>query len=455
MAIGPIGGLSTGLDVESLISQIIAAERRPVVLLESRRARLQAQSSALGTLGAKLAEVKTQATALSDPETLFARSVTSSEDTVATATADRGSVRGTYALTVTALARGSIATATATKAALTDTIAAGDGTFTFRLGTGDEVDIAVTDETTLADLVDAINDAGAGVQATAINMGTAAAPAYRLTLTSEATGADNDIVVVGDGTTLAIANTQAAANAAFTITGIGSFTRASNTVTDALAGVTVTLKAEGATDLALAYSTGAIQAGLQGLVNAYNDVVRTVASQTATVTGADGKAQPGILGGDVTPRSVLASLRTAATADLGGTYATLSAIGITMQRDGTLLLDASDFQEALAADPQAFRLLVAGNGTTTGIADRLAAVTVTATQATTGTVTVRKDGLTRTIDGIGKQVDAWATRLGQRERALRAQFLALEKTVGRLKQTESSLSGYLRSLQNLERSLSS
>jgi flagellar hook-associated protein 2 len=456
MAISSSTGLSTGLDIQGLVTQLMSVERQPVLMLQGRQSVLATKKDAFSTLASKLSAFKTQADALANPDKFFPRSVTSSDDSVATAIADPGATRGTYTVTATALARGSIAAATNTKAALTNTIASGSGTFTFRLGaSGAAVAVPVTLSTTLEQLVRDINDENAGVRADAINVGTSAAPAWKLTLTSTSTGSANDIVVLTDDTTLAIANTQPAADAQFSITGIGNFTRASNSFSDAIPGVAITLKAgAGSTDLTIGYSALALQATVQGLVNAYNDVVTTVAAQTAGTTNADGTVSPAVLSGEILPRAIVASLRSAITTRTSSAYPTLSDVGIAVKRDGTLSLDATRFKSAVESNPEAVSTLVAGSSTASGIADLLSSIIDGATKSSTGTLAVRTRGIEASIKDMQKQIDAATERLAVRERILRAQFLSLEDTIGKLQQTQSSLTSQLNGLANLSTYLS-
>jgi flagellar hook-associated protein 2 len=455
MGISSSTGLATGIDTDALVSKLMAVEQRPVTLLQNRQAALQASQSAFASLAGKVADFKRLADALANPETLFPRSVTSSDETVATGVATPGAAQGTYTLTVTGLARGSIAAATATTAALTDTIAAAPGTFTFRLGSGGaNVTIPVTTTTTLEQLVKAVNDAGAGVRAAAVNVGTAAAPAYKLTLTSTATGSASDIVVATDGTTLNIANTQHADDAHFSIAGIGTFARASNSFGDVISGVTISLKAaSGTSEIAIAYNAAALQSSLQGLVTAYNDIVTSVGSQSVGTTGIAGTVTPGVLSAEPVPRSLVAALRQAVGTRVAGAIGSFSDLGIAVARNGTLTLDPVKFKAAIDADPQAVANVVAGTSSAKGVADLLSAAADNATRAVTGSLSVRQKGFDASIKDLQKQIDGGLARLTVRERVLRQQFLTLEETIGKLQQSQSSLTGQLNSLANLSLSL--
>ena len=449
MATIQLGGLATGLDTSALINQLMSVEQQPIAALQTKKTQLQGISAAFQDLNSKLLAVKAQADALADPATVFPRSITSSDDGVVTATAGAGAARGTYSLTVSALARGSIATASQTKGALTDVVASGAGSFQFKLGTdGDVVSVPVDGSTTLTGLVKAINDQNAGVRAAAINVGTAAAPAYKLTLTSTGTGAASNIAIVSDGTTLGVANSQAAQDAAFSIAGIGTFSRATNSFSDVLDGVTITLKASsGTSDLVVAIDGAGLQSSVSALIARYNTVVQTIDGGSQLATDSSGAQQAGPFTGDVVPQMIRRGLASAIASAVPGALGSLSRLGITTQKDGTLALDAAAFQRALAADPQAVSDLIAGTDTHDGVADILSDKLAAMTKDVTGSIAVREDGLTTQVADIGKQIDAAQNRLDTTRQMLQEKFTNLELVVSQIQSTGNSLLSQLQSLQ--------
>lgn len=442
-----VSGLVTGLDTERLIQQLLALERRPVALLEARRARLASVAEAFRDLAARLETLRARAVALQQPNAVLARRAVSSAETVATAAATAGDLRGTFALTVEALARGSVATGSGSVAAASDPIAAGDGVFSFQVGAGDPVSISVTATTTLADLVAAINASGAGVRAAAVNLGSAAAPAWTLTLASTTTGAASTVTVLADDTTLQVTTTQAGADARFTVAGIGTFTRPGNTVADVLEGVTITLRAPGTTEISLEVDRAAVRAAVQGLVDAYNEVVRALDSQSRTTRAADGTVSPGAFSGDVLPRTLRQGLAAVLATPGPGRYPVAAAIGVSSQRDGTLALDGERLERALAEDPEAVRDLLAGTAVAEGLADRLVTRARAAVAPGTGLIAARQDGLAQSLRSLDRQIADALARLERTEQALRARFAGLEQAVARLQQTSTFLAGQLRLLQ--------
>ena len=454
MASIPVGGLATGLDTNGLVEQILAVERQSITLLQTKRVKSQAQSAAFLDLNSRILTLKTRADSVRDAATFFARSVTSSAATVATATAGPGGSQGAYTLTVTALARGSIAVAGTTLASLTDHVAAAAGTVQFKLGTtGTVVEVAVDATTTLDGLTRAINDKNSGVRASVVNTGTSALPAWEITLASNGTGASNDITILTDDTTLDIASSQTALDAAFSLSGLGDFTRATNTFSDVLDGVTITLKAgTGTTDLVVDLDKAATQSRVQGLLDAYNDVVKAIDGQAAAAVGTDGKVKTGAFTGDAATRQIRRSLSATIAQQFEGAFRGLAAIGVTTQKDGTLTLDAAKFQEAINADAPGVRQLVAGAGTGDGIADLLSKAAVAATRSTSGVIAIRQGAITAAMASAQKDIDRAQARLEVTERGLRVRFASLESIVSRLTAKGSALQGQLDSLANSQSS---
>ena len=218
---------------------------------------------------------------------------------------------------------------------------------------------------------DAINAASAGVTAAIVNDGTG----YRLTISSRDSGTANAlrIVVVDDDTTHTDASglsqlmydartisgtkrlteTVVAQNALLTIDGI-SISKASNTVTDAIDGVTLNLlKATTAsvstlTTLTVSRDTAGVQSAVQSFVKAYNDLNKTV-TDLSKYDAVNKKAST--LTGESTVRSLQAQLRSvfnARLASAGGGLSSLSDAGIAFQTDGTLKLDSSKLSTVLA-----------------------------------------------------------------------------------------------------------
>ncbi len=380
-------GLSSGLQTDLLVNAILQQEGLPLQRLQNRVNLNNQRTQALQGIVSSLRSLGTSLSTLQNTSFLT-RSVSSTDSTNAfvTATAS-GGVNGTYDVKVTQIA--TKATLGGAAFAVADPLT----TKVFNDGSSASADFAVqgTDGTVktfslssnnnnIYGLRDALNASGAGITATVVNTGSGANP-YQLVLTAKdsGTGTTSGKITLAETTsggpfnTLGIAagtstpttitgGTQSAGaqisqDAIFTVNGI-ELTRKTNVVSDAVDGVTFTLKQGGqttATGFTVTQDTSAITSQLQDAITKFNAVV------TAVTTG----SKPGgALAGDTTTRNILGQVRAAlggVPAGLPGSnaYQTGADVGIKTNRDGTLSLDATVFKAALDADPEAVKKVFA------------------------------------------------------------------------------------------------
>lgn len=450
-------GLGSGLDIEGIISKLMQVESRPLSVLATKEASYQAKISAFGTLKGALSAVQTTAKTLATGTTFTGKSASSSDNAVLTASATSTAAAGSYSISVTQLAKFHAVRSDTNFAATTDTF--NTGTLSIAIGGGTAVDVTIdSGNNTLAGIRDAINDADAGVTASIINDGTT----NRLVLASKTSGSAGAITVAvadsGSGgthalTTLASASlvtTQTADNANLTINGI-AITRSSNTITDAIDGLTLnlakgTLASPGTATVTVAQNTGTVTAAVNAFVKAYNDAIKQIKSATA-YDAANKKAST--LTGDSTVRSIqsrLGSLVQAEVTGVAGGIARLSDIGITVQNDGTLAADSSKLAAAIA-DPDKdvaalFSQTTSGNE---GIAVRFNTL-LDGIVGASGLIASRTDGITASIKDLGKRAEALQTRLLSIEKRYRAQFTALDSLIASMNQTSQYLTQQLANL---------
>src|SRR5437870_13572803 len=435
-----VGGLATGLDTNSIIDQLVALENRPVLLLGVEVQDVQATQTSINTLGSKLATLRSAAHALATTDGVLVRAATSSDTDVLAAAAGAGAQPGSVTLTATQLARGSVAGATVGVASASSTVATGPGTFQFQVGSGTVQSVAVDATTTLEGLASAINALDAGVTASAVNLGTASSPDFRLEIASRATGATSTVTVTHDDTALAVQTAQAGQNAQFTVSGFsGTFERESNTFGDVLSGVTFTLRDRGTATVTVADDADAITAKVKTLVAAFNDVVNFVTGQSQ-VSETQDKSQVtlGSLATDSTVKHLVARLHEVFSEAVGGTYTNLSSLGLATQQDGTITFDESKFRAALGTDATAVAETFAGNGTAHGVARDFGALVDDMTAAG-GSLAIHSTALDAQIRALQDQIDAGQRVVGAVEVQLRGQFTATESLVSGLKSQGSFL----------------
>jgi len=379
-------GIGSGLDVESLVAQLVLAEIQPKeVRLARREASYQAEISAYGSIKSALSEFQSKASAAADGANYQAKSTSISDYTRLSGSASAGAANGSYEITATSLAaKHSLATSgdyASTSAAV------GTGTLTFILGTttydpdtdtytdnfaaksgASSVTVTIdSSNNTLSGLRDAINAANAGVTASIVYDG----GAYELTITSDAEGAENSVRITvddddgtdGDSTGLSsfafnesatnLLQTRAAADANLTINGL-SITSSSNTVTDALENISFTLKETFSEPEKITVSddSGKITSTVQAFVDSYNELVNTINQQTAYDPDAKTSST---LTADGTVRSVLSSLRREINQKVINPIASLNylaQLGITTNTStGKMELDSGALTSAIDENP--------------------------------------------------------------------------------------------------------
>jgi len=445
-------GVGSGLDIQSLVTQLVAAERAPVQSRLTRQAAdVATQLSALGSLKGALAGLQTALLPLKTVDQFAVHTATSANTDVFTAAANATAVPGTYAVEVRQLAQPEqlISQAFAGGA----TAVAGTGTLTLKLGASQSFAVTLdASHNTLADVRDAINGA-------ADNPGISATLVYgingaQLVLTSTATGAGHGIEVSASGGDGGLAQLgyspgapanyteqQAAQDAIVLISGVEHHS-ASNVVAAAIDGVTLTLKSAnpGSTaDLGIADDRTAVIANIRKFVNAYNGMQ----SQVATLGRYDAATrQGGPLLGDWLLIGIGTTMARGATdrvASAGGRYDSLAAVGITTDGSGQLQLDETRLTAALQADPGGVARLF---GASDGIAARLYG-RIDAALAGSGAIAARDSNLADTQ----KRIAADTQRLDQQmdvvqQRYLR-QFTALDSLLAQLNSTSKYLTQQL------------
>jgi len=439
-----VGGLATGLDTNSIISQLVAIEQKPVDLLKQQSSDVQTTRDTVGQVSKGVLALRDAASALGFADQVLVRQAASSNENVLTATAGTGAQRGTTAVTVTQLARGSIAGATIGLASADALVASSQGRFSFQVGGGDVQSVDVDGSTTLQDLATKINNLGAGVSASAINLGTTASPDWRLQIATTTTGASSTITVVQDDTNLGLQTTQAGQNAAFTVAGFsGTFQRESNTVGDVLPGVTFQLQELGSSTITVTDDAAAITAKVKALADAFNNLVGYVNGQSTIVTNQDKSVTVGPLANDSAVQRTIDRLHAALSAPYAaatGKYVNLSSIGFSTYvatgpddpNKGTITFDAAKFQAALADDPNAVAAVLAGDGVTTGIANQVSAL---ATQVTSvgGSLVSDDASLGDRLKSLADQIDQGQQRVDAFQARIQEQFNALETLVAQFK----------------------
>ncbi|WP_426190445.1 flagellar filament capping protein FliD [Massilia sp. DWR3-1-1] len=462
-------GVGSGLPVESLVSQLMAVERMPINAIDKKQAVLTEKLTAFGTMKSALATLQTAARALATPALIAPIKTTVADPTVLSATATGGTATGNYAIEVQSLAQQQKLKTSVSYGATTDVVGTGTITFDFSSYTAvagsdpaefsfDTANVhgATTitideDHKTLAGVRDAINAANAGVTASIINNG----EGNFLSFASTSTGAKNAMRIVADPALAAFAydgsassemtQSVSAKDAVIFVDNV-KITKASNTITDAIDGVTLTLTKPTAsgvtTTLSLARDTSTVKTNIEAFVKAYNDASKSMVDLTAydTTTG-----KGAVLNGDGTVRTIQTQLRALMGSAIPGAAAggaTLPDIGITTQRDGTISIDSTKLDKALADPTKNFTSLFATNDGNRGFGAQMD-VTLGRILSPVGTLPSHTNSFNSSIKDLEKQRTTLTARLADVEKRYRAQFSALDSAMASMTTTSTYLTQQL------------
>lgn len=387
-------GIGSNLDVNGIVSQLMAIEQQPLKALTTKEVSYQAQLTAFGNLKSALSSFSGSFAALNTPSKFTALTTTVGDGTLLSASASSTASPSSHSVEVQTLAQAQSLRTNFTADNLTDVV--GSGALTFYFGTYDSGGNTFTPNAgkgaktvtidaahnTLSGVRDAINSANIGVAASIINDGTT----NRLMLTSTSMGASNSLKIgVADADTtntdlsglsqLAydptatknMVETVSAIDAVVKVDGV-TISKPSNSISDAIQGVTLNLlKANVGTTTTVSVSrdSSTVSSAVSTFVKGYNEL----AKQISDLTAYDAKTKKaGTLIGDSTVRSIQSRIRSVLNttiSGLNGGQTSLSSIGISIQRDGTMVLDSNKLSSAITSDPEA----VAGLFTSIGRAE--------------------------------------------------------------------------------------
>lgn len=459
-------GVGSGLDIEGIVSGLMAVERKPITQIQTQQSGLRSDISAYGRVQGALSALQSATQSLKTGSAFAAAKAKSSDSTILTASATSGAPSGSVSVEVSQLAKaqqltkGGFASSSAT---------IGTGTLTLEIGsysgptfTADPEKAAKSitidsSNNTLAGIRDAINNAQAGVSAVIVN----GASGAQLFVTSNDQGTNNAIRMQqtgGDGGLAAIAfdngatagglsEATAPLDALLKVNGV-DIVSSSNNVAGAVDGLTLNLlktNVGSPATVSVAPDTDTTQTNVGNFVKAYNDLNKILRDLTS-YDPATKKA--GDLNGDPTIRSIQSQLRSSfgGVASNGG-FGSLSEIGLGFGSDGSLSLNAGKLAEALANPTKSVSRVFATTNGVEGLAS-LIDMRVTTMLGSEGLVTGKVDGLNQRVASLDKRTAALETRMSSIEARYRAQFTLLDVTVASMNATSSYLKQQLASLSS-------
>jgi len=455
------GGLATGLDTSSIITQLMILERAPITRLQADKTWQSSRLAAFNELDARLKSFADAIKDLGSADSLLKRGVKlSSNDYLSASVSSEAMAGGSYQIEVVSLAQVQ-KSATQTGVASKTSTTFGTGTLDLNVG-GTSHSIEITgDNNSLEGIMRAINDADLGVSAAIINDGSGTP--FRLVLTggnvsttfsldsSGLTGGTDslDSLNLDDGFG-GIINppVQAATRAHVRIDTIDVFSD-SNTLSNAISGVTLNLiqaKEGSTTTLNVNLDSNSIKATIQAFAKGYNEVISFITRQSVI-----NEQGGGVLGGDSGINTIKRHLQNMLTAPFAndGVFSALSQLGFKTQKDGTLMVDDQVLSDAVDKNLDSVVSLLSGKDGQPGLAKQFKDYLDSMTNSTTGMLQGRKESINNSIKRIDDRITSVEARLGQRQKTLEAQFGAMEILVNNLNSQSNYLTQQMTALSNI------
>jgi flagellar hook-associated protein 2 len=451
-------GVGSGLDVKSIVTQLVAIEKQPLQQLQAKATTFNTQLSLYGKVKSQISALGDAAALLSGASGWSAQKASSSDTAAVGVTAGSSATSAALSVEVQQLARAqtsaSVGITAGAAAGATGSLSIELGTWSgasFALGTGSSVAVAIDSADTLSVIAGKINAASAGVTATVLRDGSN----ERLVLRSASTGAAAGFRINTPAdpglSTLGLTNPsdgvgfvgQAALDAEFTVNGI-AVSSATNKVADVVPGVALQLSQVtlGPVEVVVENDLDAVQTNIKSFVDAYNAVNQTLSDATkytaATKTG-------GPLQGDATTLGLQNALRAMlGSTSSGSTFSYLSDVGLERQTDGSLKINDTKLTDAKLDLANLKNLFAANNGdaTTNGFGLKVRDFS-RALVAFDGAVTNKSTALQATIKRNSEDQDRVTDRAARVEVQLYKQYTALDAQMAQLNGLSSFVTAQL------------
>lgn len=452
-----IDGLVSGLQTTDLINQLMQAEAIPQGLLKSKQTATNTFITALQALNTKVASLADAAATAAKAVSWNAYSATSSTASVSASTTPAAQASQlSFTVDKLATAQTSVTGNVSTlEGLLGNPLPASVTLATGRAGEEKALVIDLTGVTDLAGFAAKLNSVDTGLTASVVKI---SATESRLQLTGKGTGeaaafdlyagtvAEADIQAGGAPAALIQRSdaSTAAGDAQITLWGNQQITSATNSFSDVLEGVTITVtkKEPDPVTVAIKRDDAALKKMATGLVGALGVVFSEIASRTKTTTTTTDDGRTVITGGvfsaDSAVRNLQQQLQTAVLYPVDGFSP--AEVGISMDKDGVFSLDEAKFAAALAADPGKVQTIFSG------LAQRVADVSKSTSDSIDGSLTNKIKNQEGDVKMLGDKISDWDRRLALRRTGLQATYSALEVSLSKMQSTSSWLTGQLASL---------
>lgn len=426
-------------DFQSIIDRSVAIASLPMTALQQQRSNTASEQSAISSLATKFSALRTAMDKL-DAGTTSAPTVSLSDSTVARVTASSGALSADMNIEVidlgsysTAMSRDGLTTVTdPTATSLTS-----DSVVTLTVnGIPMEIHPPVG---SLNALAQAINEKGAGVQASVVNIGSPSSPDYRLALRSSDLGAVT--IDLSDSTGSLATQYSTGTTAQYKVNGFPSTAIESTSRKVTVApGVTAELMAVGSTDVSLTQEATTMEDTISAFVTAFNATATEIDMHRGQGTGA--------LAGQSLPTELGAALRQVMKYDSGGAVIGNPAdIGLTLDKNGQLQFNKTTFEAAFEANAEALRSFLGGESSG-GFLKSMKATLDTVDGLSGGVLTDATTLIAKTLSKEDGQIADMKTRIDVMTTNLQERMSAADAAIAMLEQQVTLITGIFDATNN-------
>ncbi|MFL1490450.1 flagellar filament capping protein FliD [Pseudomonas antarctica] len=463
MAGTTITGVGSGFDTQAIVKSLVDAERAPKqAQINTQSQKATTQLSSIGKIQAALDAFRGALTSMGTDNSFSGLTGTSSDEKVATMTANQGAANGSFALIVNQLAKPSKLSTTSYAGGQSTVVNATNKATTLTISqSGKNFDLSVPAGSTLQQVRDSINSqfGTAGLSANILTDSNGS----RLILTSTNGGVGSDLTMSGNsGIDTGYKVVDVPQNAKYTIDNIPAESKTNN-ITDAVSGVSIKLLSLSPTvtpndpntdnpprtamTISVTTSTTALKSGVKGFVDTYNALLKAMNAETKVTKDAAGNSIAATLTGDSTMRTLQAAIRNEFNSLSGnGTLKSLAQFGVTTdQNTGALSIDSKQWDKAVLTNAADINSIFSGK---TGLLARLTAATDAYAKPTTGILATRTTSLADSLKDLTTQQTDLDERLTTMQDALTRKYTAMDTLVAQLRQQSNSILGTLNAISN-------
>ncbi|VVO25891.1 flagellar filament capping protein FliD [Pseudomonas fluorescens] len=467
MAGTTITGVGSGFDTQAIVKSLVDAERAPKqaqINLQSQKA--TTQLSSIGKIQAALDAFRGALTSMGTDSSFSGLTGTSSDEKVATMTANQGASNGSFSLIVNQLAQPSKLSTASYAGGQSTVVNSTDKATTLTITqSGKNFDLSVPAGATLQQVRDSVNSTF-GTSGLSANILTDS-NGSRLILTSTNGGVGSDLTLSGNsGIDTGYKVVDVPQNAKYVIDGVAAESK-TNSISDAVSGVSIKLLTVSPTVLAndpnktnpdrtaltisVSTSTTALKSGVKGFVDTYNALLKAMNAETKVTKDAAGNSIAATLTGDATMRTLQSAIRNEFNALSGnGTLKSLAQFGVTTDQDtGALSIDAKRWDKAVLTNAADITSIFSGK---TGLLARMTAATDAYAKPSTGILATRTASLSESLKTLIKDQTSLDDRITTMQDSLTRKYTAMDTLVAQLRQQSSSILGTLSALSKSQTS---